>query len=229
MTKAFPMKESYARATNGRGSVIRAAVAIDVPNIVGIHQQAFSSFFLTKLGTEFLRRYYDLVLDYQAGIVLVSEHHGVLQGFVCGFVEPAEFYKLMWYSKLDFAIPALSALAHHPSLAAGVLQGVRRLQASASQGRHRSCELASIAVSPEAGGNGLGKELVKAFVAQAQSMDAQCVYLTTDADGNDSANALYRQAGFQQTRRFLQRKGRWMNEYVIEPIEDSLRAGCVNE
>ena len=46
-------------------------------------------------------------------------------------------------------------------------------------------------------------------------MEAQCVYLTTDADGNDAANAFYRDAGFQHTRRFLQRKGRWMNEYVI--------------
>jgi ribosomal protein S18 acetylase RimI-like enzyme len=144
-------------------------------------------------------------------------------------VEPAEFYKLMWYSKLDFAIPALSALVHHPSLAAGVLQGVRRIQASASEGRPRSCELASIAVSPEAGGNGLGKALVTAFVGQARSMDAQCVYLTTDADGNESANALYRQAGFQQTRRFLQRRGRWMNEYVIEHIENRHLAGCANE
>jgi hypothetical protein len=50
-------------------------------------------------------------------------------------------------------------------------------------------------------------------------MDAQYVYLTTDADGNESGNALYRSAGFQQTRRFLQRKGRWMNEYVINRLE----------
>jgi len=46
-------------------------------------------------------------------------------------------------------------------------------------------------------------------------MEAQSVYLTTDADGNEPVNAFYRQAGFQNTRRFLQRRGRWMNEYVI--------------
>jgi ribosomal protein S18 acetylase RimI-like enzyme len=65
----------------------------------------------------------------------------------------------------------------------------------------------------------LGKALVRAFLAQAWSMDAQCVYLTTDADGNGQANALYRKAGFQHTRRFLQRKGRWMNEYIIHRME----------
>jgi len=66
---------------------------------------------------------------------------------------------------------------------------------------------------------------MKAFLAEARSMDAHCVYLTTDADGNDAANAFYRDTGFQHTRRFLQRKGRWMNEYVIngaqaEPLCD---------
>jgi ribosomal protein S18 acetylase RimI-like enzyme len=74
-------------------------------------------------------------------------------------------------------------------------------------------------VAPEMSGNGLGKTLMQAFLAQARSMDAQCVYLTTDADGNDAANAFYREVGFQHTRRFLQRKGRWMNEYVINGTE----------
>jgi ribosomal protein S18 acetylase RimI-like enzyme len=79
----------------------------------------------------------------------------------------------------------------------------------------RSSELSSIAVAPEASGNGLGKTLVEAFLAKSWSMDAQCVYLTTDADGNDHANALYRETGFEHVRLFVQRKGRWMNEYVI--------------
>jgi ribosomal protein S18 acetylase RimI-like enzyme len=95
------------------------------------------------------------------------------------------------------------------------LYGVRRIQTSASQSHQRSSELSSIAVAPEASGNGLGKTLVQAFLEQSWSMDAQCVYLTTDADCNEHANALYRDAGFRHARRFLQRKGRWMNEYVI--------------
>ena len=67
---------------------------------------------------------------------------------------------------------------------------------------------------------------MQAFVEQARSMDAQCVYLTTDADGNESANALYRQVGFQHTQRFLQRKGRWMNEYVINRLTETEVRSC---
>jgi ribosomal protein S18 acetylase RimI-like enzyme len=195
--------------------LVRDATADDLPGIVTIHQKAFSNFFLTRLGGEFLRRYYALVLDYPAGIVLVSERRGILDGFACGFVEPPEFYSLMWRNKGIFVLPALSALIRDPSLAAGVIYGVRRIKTSACQGYGRSCELSSIAVAPEAGGNGLGKDLVLAFVEHARSMEAQCVYLTTDADGNEPANALYRQVGFEQNQRFLQRKGRWMNEYVM--------------
>jgi ribosomal protein S18 acetylase RimI-like enzyme len=214
---------------SGRTGVVRQAMGDDLPGIVTIHQKAFSNFFLTRLGGEFLRRYYALVLNYRAGIVLVSERRGILDGFACGFVEPAEFYRLMWRNRRTFVFPALSAMVRHPSLAAGVLYGVQRIQTSASKGPARSCELSSIAVAPEAGGNGLGKALVQAFVAQALSMAAECVYLTTDADGNDQANALYRQVGFQHTQRFLQRQGRWMNEYVIDHLESSETIGCAHE
>jgi ribosomal protein S18 acetylase RimI-like enzyme len=204
-----------AQIHGARGEAVRPARTDDLAGIVAIHQKAFSHFFLTRLGTEFLRFYYELVLNYRAGIVLVSERRHALEGFVCGFVDPAEFYRLMWRNKWPFVLPALSALARHPSLAAKILYGIQRIQTSASQGSPRSCELSSIAVAPEASGNGLGKTLLQAFLAQSWSMDAQCVYLTTDTEGNERANALYREIGFRRTRCFLQRKGRWMNEYVM--------------
>ena len=198
-------------------SLVRRATLEDLRGIVAIHQKAFKDFFLTRMGREFLHRYYALVLNYRAGIILVSERCGMLEGFACGFVEPSEFYRLMWRNKRVFALPALSSLFRHPSLFAGVLYGVQRIQTSAftSELSARCCELSSIAVAPEASGNGLGKALLQGFLEHSRSMDAQYVYLTTDADENESANALYRQVGFQHTQRFLQRQGRWMNEYVI--------------
>ena len=229
MTSRYPTDGYAGGIARGPTHLVRQATAGDLSGIITVHQKAFSNFFLTRLGDEFLRRYYALVLDYRASIVLVSERCGILEGFVCGFVEPPEFYRLMWCNKRAFALPALSALLRHPSLATGMLRGVQRVQSSASKGPARSCELSSIAVAPEAGGNGLGRALVQAFVAWASSMDAQCVYLTTDADSNEPANALYRQVGFQHTQRFLQRKGRWMNEYVIDGLGASDIARCVHE
>jgi glycosyltransferase involved in cell wall biosynthesis/ribosomal protein S18 acetylase RimI-like enzyme len=205
--------------------VVRSADLRDLAGIVRIHQKAFSQFFLTRMGPEFLWRYYELVLRYRSGIVMVSESQGTLDGFVCGFANPAEFYRLMWRNRRTFVLPALAALLRHPSMAANVMQGVRRIHNSAAQGSPGSCELSSIAVTPEASGNGLGRRLLEAFLEQSWLNHAQCVYLTTDADGNDTANALYLGIGFQHSRRFLQRKDRWMNEYVFrraavnEPVE----------
>ena len=217
MTRTYPTDQHPPRI--GGESEVRQATAQDLAGIVNIHQKAFRHFFLTRLGGEFLRNYYGLVLQYRAGIILVGEASGVLEGFACGFVDPAEFYQLMWRCKLTFALPVLSALVRHPPLVTKVLSGVQRIQTPASEWPARSCELSSIAVAPEASGNGLGKALMRAFLAQARSMEAQCVFLTTDAEGNDAANAFYRDVGFQHTRRFLQRKGRWMNEYVIGGAE----------
>ena len=53
--------------------MVRQANPDDLPGIVKIHQKAFSHFFLTRLGGDFLRNYYALVLHYHAGIVLVGE------------------------------------------------------------------------------------------------------------------------------------------------------------
>ena len=210
----------------GRGAYkkeeVRQATAADLSEIVCIHQKAFSNFFLTRLGPAFLARYYELVLAYPAGIALVGETKGKLAGFVCGFVDPAEFYRLMWSNRRLFALPALSALVRRPSLVTGVLQGVQRIQTSAGRESANACELSSIAVAPETAGRGLGNALIQAFLDRAELMEAKCVYLTTDADNNDHANALYRQAGFRHAQRFLQRKGRWMNEYVIDQLDGEL-------
>jgi glycosyltransferase involved in cell wall biosynthesis/ribosomal protein S18 acetylase RimI-like enzyme len=198
---------------------IRPATPADLPAIVDIHRESFRNFFLTRLGPDFLLRYYRLVLSYPAGIVLVSGHPTSIAGFACGFVDPATFYRLMWRTRLAFAAPVLSSLVRHPSLVTKVIDGVRRIQAPPVEWPPRSCELSSIAVAPEHSGNGFGKALIAAFLAHAQSMDARRIYLTTDAEGNDAANDFYRSAGFQQTRRFVQGEGRWMNEYMIDRSE----------
>src|SRR5262249_51964906 len=110
------------------GSIIRSATPGDLPDIVAIHQKAFNHFFLTRMGAAFLRRYYELVLHYHAGIVLVAERHGVLEGFVCGFADPAAFYRSMWRNRFSFALPAVTALLRNPSLGAHMVNAVRRIQ-----------------------------------------------------------------------------------------------------
>jgi ribosomal protein S18 acetylase RimI-like enzyme len=215
LTRFLPAIEHQVQTARSRTGIVRQAVTEDLPRIAAIHRSAFSQFFLTRLGAEFLRRYYGLLLRHPKAIVLISESSGVVEGFVGGFVDPAEFYALMRRNRHMFVLPILAALIRRPSLVMKVFDAVQRIQTPAAEESPRSCELCSVAVAPEAGGMGLGKALVQAFLEWAWSMDARRVYLTTDADANERANALYRTTGFQLNRRFRQGKGRWMNEYIL--------------
>jgi len=193
---------------------IRPARTEDLRDIAAVHESAFADSFLTQLGCEFLQRYYSVVLSYRGGILLVKEGAARVEGFACGFVDPEGFYRLMSQSKAQFALPILFAVIRRPLLAARIVDGVRRVERPRL--RAGSCELSSLAVRPELGGRGTGRALVSAFAERAWSLGARHVILHTDADDNEAANAFYRRVNFQLGQRFQRRKGRWMNEYVID-------------
>lgn len=58
-------------------------------------------------------------------------------------------------------------------------------------------ELASIAVDPEFSNKGIGKELLKEFIVQAQLRGKQMIYLTTDLKANDKVLQFYKKNGFK--------------------------------
>jgi ribosomal protein S18 acetylase RimI-like enzyme len=216
MTQTHAIKNAHPWSTSGECGIVRKAQKEDLPIIVTIHQAAFATFFLTRLGRRFLYQHYGLALRCRTGIFLVAEGASGLDGFVCGYVDPEEFYGLMRQSRMIFAMPLLSALIRQPSLATKVTRCIQRIEQPASDRLAHSCELASIAVRPNACGKGVGQTLVKAFLKQAWITGAQHVYLNTDANENEAVNALYRKLGFQLRRRFQKDKGRLMNEYVID-------------
>lgn len=194
---------------------IRHAESADTAAIVALHEKAFRGSFLTQLGGAFLERYYSLVMDFDGGIVLIAGDRGRVDGFVAGFVHPEEFYRQMRRPILRWVRPVLSALARNPALVGRVTYSLGRIRRAARAHRPVACELASIAVHPEATGQGVGKSLVKAFIREAWIRGAHSVYLTTDADHNDCTNHFYGMLGFQLQRQFEQYNGRPMNEYVI--------------
>jgi len=215
------MRSSYATTAHLSGapekpaSIVRRAAVADLPELVTIHERAFRHFFLTRMGGDFLLRYYELVLTYRRGICLVADNSGLLSGFACGFLDPTAFYTLMRRYSHRFALPAARALGRHPSLLPGIARGIQRMRDAAVHANAQSCDLSSIAVAPEAGRSGVGVTLARAFLAQAWSLNASLVRLHTDANENDAANAFYRKLGFREHRHFLQHQGRWMNEYVM--------------
>lgn len=194
---------------------VRIASPSDLDSVVRVHQQAFEGFLMTMLGPRFLRGYYQCVLEYTQPIFLVAELQEQIVGFVAGFVNPPRFYAQMNQRKFSLALAAASHLAWRPHLWRSALSGLRRVVIPSNDDEPTLAELASIGVAPTAQGLGIGKQLVREFMQQAQLQSAAEIVLTTDALNNDAVNAFYRKLGFTCTSQFWRTPKRLMNEYRI--------------
>lgn len=185
-----------------------------VSSVVNVHLAGFEGFFLSFLGPRFLKLYYEGVVEYPDGVGFVYLRSGRVVGFVCGIMGPSRFYRYLlrmrWWR---FALAALGAVLRRPSI---MLRLVRALSyPSQTSGRSDTATLTSIAVDPAVQGEGVGAELVAAFLADMRARGVKRVDLTTDHYGNDEINTFYQKQGFHCERTFVTPEGREMNEYVI--------------
>lgn len=198
---------------------LRSAEPADILGVVSVHLSSFQGFFLTFLGPRFLTELYSAIQEDPSGIALVTQSEkGSLSGFVFGTTQPTGLYrhllKRRWWR---FGWAALPAFLRSPSI-------LRRLiRAFSMPGQELPAEhcgtLMSIAVDPNAQGQGIGKALVRAFLREAKKRGLQTVNLTTDAVNNDSTNAFYRSQGFVLHQTYSTPEGRPMNEYLFRLAE----------
>ncbi len=190
---------------------------IRLDDVVSVHTAAFPKFFMTELGPMFLREYYRCVRRYPHGILLTENGAGGYDGFVCGFMDPAAFYRDLRRHRARLGLAALAGIATRPSRLAALLANYRRAGGSAAQASARDiAELSSLGVRPTASGAGIGSRLARRFIAAAQDKGAKRVMLTTDATGNDAVNRFYQRLGFTCVRTFEARPGRVLNEYAFD-------------
>jgi GNAT superfamily N-acetyltransferase len=182
---------------------------------VEIHLRAFPGFFLTILGSRFLRCLYSEIRDHPSGIVLCCCEGERMLGFVAGTIQPGRFYRQLllrrWWR---FGLAALWPVLRHPSIVPRLLNAFRKPGEAIQDAR--SAELMSIAVDPSAQGLGVGRLLVNGFLRQCGRSGVERVELTTDADNNDLVNQFYERTGFLKKRSFTSPQGRLMNEYMIQ-------------
>ena len=204
-------------------ALLRVLGVKDLNEVVAVHCAAFPGFLMTLLGPEFLRSYYQTVLDCGDAIFLGQfDDLGNLQGFVAGFAEPASFYALLASRKRRMLAAAAIHLLRRPGLWPSVLENAGTTSQRATRNESGTAELASIAVMPAAQGRGYGRALIESFLRVARQHGAAQVDLTTDADGNEAVNHLYARAGFRLSGASTRKGGRRMNHYTIalagEPV-----------
>lgn len=172
---------------------VRKATNKDISNIVEIHLQRFSSFFLTSLGKSFLKVFYKAFLK-NPGILLVLEDGGQIRGFAAGSRDNRGFFKKLLMNNLfGFTISGVRILITNPL----ALKRIAQNAGKAEDNKLIFAELLSIATLENK--KGYGKILLGEFekeVARENTANLP-VSLTTDYDNNERAVQFYRDNGFE--------------------------------
>jgi len=175
---------------------------------------AFQGFFLSFLGADFLQVLYASILGDPSGIAYIYEDGGKISGFVSGSDQPKGLYRRLirrrwWRFCLASILPILKKPAIIPRL-------FRALSFPDVANPGAGCgTLMSIAVLPEAQGQGAGRMLTEAFLEEATRRGLAQVNLMTDKWNNEATNQFYQNYGFSLTRSYVTPEGREMNEYRI--------------
>jgi len=195
--------------------------------IVAAHLAAFPGFFLTEMGGAFLAEYYQAILEYDRGLILVARRENQVAGFVAGYLNPDAFFCFLRRRWIRFVWPVVWGLVRGPRLLPRLLGNVKRTgrawEGDATPQREL-CELASLAVIPAQAGAGLGEALLHQFTGRVSRMGAVRLVLTTDARANEAVNRFYIRRGFKLVDRFQAPGNRLMNRYAKGIVDGGFSA-----
>lgn len=193
--------------------VVRSMAKADVDVVVTTHLSAMPDFFLSSLGSAFLKTYYAALIDDPAAVAFVAaEDDRAVVGFAVGSTNPSGFYRRLLARRWpSFALSSVPGLIRNPRAAARIVRAIR-YPGSQPQGDNLG-GLYSIGVDSGMQGRGVGRKLVGAFLDEARARGCSAVYLHADAEGNDGWNVLLRKLGWRLEKTFTTPEGRGMNEY----------------
>lgn len=199
----------------------RAESRLSLAEVVLVHLDAFPGFFMAQLGPRFLCEYYRCVIEYPKGVLLTEYAEQRCVGIVAGFVDPASFYRELRSRRVRLGLAAVAGVVRRPRRMLTLLRNYSRARGAAGEEPEpKTAELSSLAVRPGSAGRGVGTRLVHRFITTARNQGADRVVLSTDAHGNDAVNRFYQALGFNRVRTVEARRGRLLNEYVIEIGKD---------
>ncbi|NVO60947.1 GNAT family N-acetyltransferase [Photobacterium damselae] len=193
--------------------IIRESCKEDLHSIVEIHLLAFKSFFLSKLGYEFIYQYYQMYIDNHEIILVAVNDENKVVGFICGLENSNYFYKKMkseWYRFIS-----VKFVLNSFKLFKMVFKKIKSLFFinKINPINYPSCsnELTSISVIPEYSGCGVGKQLLTEYIHKVRNnKKSKNIVLTTDFYHNDNVINFYKKNGFNIYTDFCQSENRKM-------------------
>jgi ribosomal protein S18 acetylase RimI-like enzyme len=174
---------------------VRCARREDVDAVAALHAARIAEGFLVTLGPAFLRRLYRRMLQSPHAFVVVAdegrEDQRVVTGFVAVARDTGRFYR-------DFLLRdgVVAAASSAPAL----VRAPRRVLETLRYGTAKAddlprAEVLAIAVRPTAARRGVGRELLRAAIAELHNSGIEAVQVVTATD-NTAALRMYAAAGF---------------------------------
>lgn len=193
---------------------IRLATTKDVISIVEIHKNAFKGFFLTSLGTQFLKFYYKAFVKSDESVVLCAVEDGVVLGFSAATKQCKGFNsRLIKKNLFSFFLLAVKLIFTRPSSLMRLAKNLTK-KSDAVVDNEDYAELYSIGVCAESQGKGTGKKLLKATEDNLKKNGVKKVSLTTDHYDNESAVAFYHTMGYSTLYEFIAYPNRKMYRFI---------------
>jgi len=180
-------------------------------SVVDVHNSAFKGFFLTELGSNFLRLYYESVMKSDDGILYGVFDNDNLIGFCAACTRSAGFNSgLIKQNIVRYGIVSLKILFTRPKALFRLGKNLTKTGNVKDDGEY--AEILSIAVRQDVQNSGTGKLLVEGVENYLRERGISELSLTTDKFDNDKTLAFYRRNGF-----------RLMYEFVTYPDREMLR------
>lgn len=193
---------------------IRKATINDVDTIVEIHLDAFKGFFLTSLGSAFLKFYYTCFVKSSETVAMVAEEEGIVSGFSASTKVCKGFNSRLIKSNLfAFGMLSLKMLFTSPKALIRLAKNLTK-KGEGVEDNEDYAELYSIGVSKSAQGKGVGKKLLAASEEILKKEGVRRVSLTTDFDHNEQAVGFYHSMGYETLYEFVTYPNRKMYRLI---------------
>ena len=183
-----------------------------INDIVTIHLNTFTGFFLTFMGRGFLNQMYRSYCDHMESGLLVAEENGKAIGFLAYSENFSGLYKNMIKTRLiPFGWYSVGAFLRRPSAFMHIIRAF--LKPSEVKREEKYVELSSIGVDPKIKSKGVGSMLIDELKRQVDFSKFAYITLETDAINNEGAIHFYEKNGFVKKRIYETEEGRKMLEY----------------
>lgn len=184
-------------------------------DLVNVHIKAFNGFFLTSLGSGFLKVYYKSLIKSEKGILFVIKNdEDKVIGFVAGTTKYKGFHKEILFKNLFSYVRILFFVVLMRPLA------IFRLFLNLKKGNNCNidsgnlAELLSIGILPSYKGLGYGKLLINAFEKELTYRQIKQSTLTTDFYDNDKVINFYKSLGYEILHEFISYPNRRMYKLI---------------